>query len=237
MSSMERSEPSANPQPSQWPHQQQPTPGSTTAAGDSGGRAPERAGGASASGGGSASSSGGGGNSGGGYNPGGNSGGGNSGAASRQGSAQATGGRGGGADRGRSSPVGAVLAALALGLILGGLATAFYLQSADDGGDPFAGQVDPARYQAVILSNDKVYFGQIDSVSDDFFRLRRAFFLRETTGTSGGEPVRALLPVNREIHAPDNTLLIRKADVILVENLAKDSPILTEIRRQVGNGK
>lgn len=148
----------------------------------------------------------------------------------------AAGTRGPTADRSRSSLAG-ILAALAVGLILGGAATAFYLQAADDGGDVFAGQVDPARYQAVILSNDKVYFGRLDSVSDDFFRLRTAFFLRETAGGNGTEPVRALLPVNREIHAPDNTLLIRKADVILVENLAKDSPILTEIRRQVGDGK
>jgi hypothetical protein len=137
---------------------------------------------------------------------------------------------------GRSS-LAAVLAALAVGLILGGAATAFYLQANDSNGDGFAGQVDTARYQAVILSNDKVYFGRIASVSDDFFQLRNAFFLRETPGSNGSEAVRALLPVNREIHAPDNNMLIRKDDVILVENLAKDSPILTEIRRQLGNGK
>jgi hypothetical protein len=29
-------------------------------------------------------------------------------------------------------------------------------------------------------------------------------------------------------------MLIRKAEVVLVENLAKDSPILTEIKRQKG---
>ncbi|MEA3075353.1 MAG: hypothetical protein QOF60_261 [Actinomycetota bacterium] len=141
------------------------------------------------------------------------------------------------ANAGRSS-LAAVLAALALGLILGGAATAFYLNATDSSsGDGFAGVVDTTRYQAVILSNDKVYFGRIESVSDQFFRLSNAFFLRETPGSNGSEPVRALLPVNREIHAPDNTMLIRKADVILVENLAKDSPILTEIRRQLGNGK
>jgi hypothetical protein len=160
---------------------------------------------------------------------------------------RASGGRGSGnanhsgnagtTSRGGRTSVAAVLAALALGIILGAAATAFYLQAADSSDDGFAGRVDSARYQAVILSNDKVYFGRIESISDDFFQLSTAFFLRETAATGDGEPVRALLPVNREIHAPDNTLLIRKDDVILVENLAKDSPILTEIRRQVGNEK
>ena len=145
---------------------------------------------------------------------------------------QATSGNGG--NGGRS--LAPVLAALLAGLLIGGLATAAFLggQDDEDGGDEFAGAIDETRYQAVILSNDKVYFGQLESVSDDFFRLDSAFFLRETREDAEAEPVRALLPVNREIHAPDNTMLIRKDEVVLVENLAKDSPILTEIKRQKG---
>ena len=140
-----------------------------------------------------------------------------------------------------SRPLGALLAALLVGLLLGGLGTAAFLGGSDGsddddstGGDPFAGAIDTTRYQAVILSNDKVYFGKIESISEDFFRLESAFFLRETREDPDAEPVRALLPVNREIHAPDNTMLIRKEEVVLVENLAKDSPILTEINRQKG---
>jgi hypothetical protein len=157
------------------------------------------------------------------------------------GTSSGTGGLGGGAStvsHQPSRPVGALLAALLAGLLLGGLATAAYLGSQDDDDeaavDDFAGAIDESRYQAVILSNDKVYFGQLESISDDFFRLESAFFLRETREDADAEPVRALLPVNREIHAPENTMLIRKDEVVLVENLAKDSPILTEIKRQKG---
>jgi hypothetical protein len=127
------------------------------------------------------------------------------------------------------------IAALVLGLVLGAFGATLLGQSDDDGGgDPFAGVIDGDRFQAVILSNDKVYFGQISDASDDFFELDRAFFLRETRESADAEPVRALLPVNREIHAPDNTMLIRKDEVVLVENLAADSPILEEIERQLG---
>jgi hypothetical protein len=130
--------------------------------------------------------------------------------------------------------LGAVIAALLVGLLVGGGLAALLLQQDDGDADDFAGKLDASRYQAVILSNDKVYFGQLDSISDTYYELDNAFFLRETRESADAEPVRALLPVNREIHAPDNTMLIRKEEVVLVENLAKDSPILTEIKRQKG---
>lgn len=129
--------------------------------------------------------------------------------------------------------LGPVLAALVLGLVVGGFATS-RLDRGSTEDDPFGGALDSARHQAVILSNDKVYFGRLSSHSDDFYRLSDAFFLRETRESPEAEPVRALLPVNREIHAPENSMLIRKDEVVLVENLDKDSPILTEIRRQQG---
>ena len=125
-----------------------------------------------------------------------------------------------------------LIVALVLGLVLG----AFGIKLLDNGddGDPFGGAIDSKRYQAVILTNDKVYFGKIHDTSSTFFTLDDAFFLRETKASDTAEPVRALLPANSEIHAPDNTLLIRKDEVVLVENLAKDSPVLEEINRQKG---
>jgi hypothetical protein len=125
---------------------------------------------------------------------------------------------------------GAVIGALLVGLVLGALG--YWLASSMSSEDPFAGRIDENRYQAVILSNDKVYFGRISDASDTFFELDDAFFLRETRESDDAEPVRALLPVNRELHAPENRMLIRKDEVVLVENLASDSPVLEEIRRQ-----
>jgi len=122
------------------------------------------------------------------------------------------------------------LLALVVGLILGAIGMTAFGSSDDD--DPFAGRIDEARYQAVILSNDKVYFGRIRDVSSTFFALDDAFFLRETREDENAQPQRALLPVNAELHAPENRMLIRKDEVVLVENLAEDSPVMTEIKRQ-----
>ena len=159
-------------------------------------------------------------------------------AATTKGSSERTGAREGEATSHRAAKsgannLGAVLAALVLGLLLGGFAMS--LLGNDDGGDRFGGVIDTSRYQAVILSNDKVYFGQIEQASDDFYRLDNAFFLRETRPSDEAEPERSLLPINREIHAPDNTMLIRAEEIVLVENLAEDSPILSEIERQLGD--
>jgi hypothetical protein len=138
--------------------------------------------------------------------------------------------------RGGGTNWGAVLAALVLGLLLGGFAMTLLADDTDDAGtDQFAGAIADDRYQAVILSNDKVYFGRIESVSDEFYRLDNAFFLRETRESAEAEPQRALLPINREIHAPENSMLIRKDEVVLVENLDEASPIQAEIERQLGD--
>lgn len=133
--------------------------------------------------------------------------------------------------------MGAIVAALLVGFILGLGGATLFNQGADGDGagdDVFAGGVDESRYQAVILTNDKVYFGKISAKSPEFYELRNAFFLRETREGEDGEPVRTLLPVNREIHAPENSMLIRRDEVVLIENLAEDSPLLAEIARQEG---
>lgn len=128
------------------------------------------------------------------------------------------------------------IAALVLGLLLGAFGMKLVDNAGDDGdgGNVLAGHVDEARYQAVILTNDKVYFGRLTEVNDTFFRLDDAFFLRETRESAEAEPVRALLPINRELHAPENSILIRQDEVVLVENLDKESPLLEEIERQTG---
>ncbi len=133
---------------------------------------------------------------------------------------------------------GLAIAMLVLGLVLGAAGKAL-IDGSDNGGGGkvLAGNIDANSYQAVILANDKVYFGRLSEVNDTFFRLDRAFFLRETRENDNAEPVRTLLPVNRELHAPQNSMLIRRDEVVLIEDLAKDSPVLTEIKRQTGSTK
>ena len=130
-----------------------------------------------------------------------------------------------------------MLAGVLLGLVIGVLGTLGVVAMSDDDEeavDPFAGLIERDGYQAVILANDRVYFGKIEAAGTDFYKLDDAFFLRETAGEGeDAQATRALLPINRELHGPENSMLIRRDEVVLIEDLADDSPILREIERQI----
>lgn len=119
-----------------------------------------------------------------------------------------------------------------LGLLLGAFGMSLIADDDSGASEVLAGNIDPSRYQAVILVNDKVYFGRLSVANDAFFRLDDAFFLRETRENPDADPVRTLLPVNRELHAPENSMLIRQDEVVLIEDLDEESPVLEEIKRQ-----
>src|SRR3954447_23308960 len=93
-------------------------------------------------------------------------------------------------DGSRGRNVGALIAALVVGLVVGGGLAALFLNNGN-GGDDFGGAIDSSRYQSVILTNDKVYFGQLTTASDTYYELDNAFFLRETRESADAEPVRA----------------------------------------------
>lgn len=96
--------------------------------------------------------------------------------------------------------------------------------------DPFGGRIDPKRFQAVILSNDRIYFGHLRSVSDEFYELREVFFIREAK--AGERTVQQVAPLSEELQGPENRMLIRKDEVVLVENLREDSPVAKAIRER-----
>ena len=95
----------------------------------------------------------------------------------------------------------------------------------------FGGNLDEGGYQAVILSNDKVYFGKLKDVSGDFYQLEDAYFARDVApAQEGGNVQRQVLPVSNELHTPENSMMIRKDDVVIVENLSEDSEVLKAIK-------
>lgn len=93
--------------------------------------------------------------------------------------------------------------------------------------DPFAWFVDEDRYQAVILSNGKVYIGHVRAAPGDYVELRDAWFLRST---GSGPP--QVEPLHLELHGPENRMLIGEDDVVQIENLADDSPVHAAIAQR-----
>ena len=128
---------------------------------------------------------------------------------------------------------------VAVAVVLALLVALFLFNSVFDKG-PFGGKIDEGSFQAVILSNDKVYFGQLRDASGDFYELLNAYFVREAATadqtTQGQAPTqRQVLPIQNELHKPQNRMLIRKEEVVIVEDLASDSEILEAIREAESN--
>jgi hypothetical protein len=123
-----------------------------------------------------------------------------------------------------------VLLGLVIGLFLGGFVWLVLSLLRPD--DPFAGAIDTDRWQAVFLSNGQVYFGHLTVASDEFYELRDAFFIRETPSTGEGQPrTREVRALSSEFHQPENRMLIRKDQVLFVENLLPDSDVAEAIDR------
>jgi hypothetical protein len=123
-----------------------------------------------------------------------------------------------------------VLLGIAIGLLVGGLA--WLVLSWVRPEDPFAGTVETDRWQAVFLSNGRVYFGHLTVASDEFYELRDVFYIQETASTEEGQPpTRQVRPLSTEFHQPENRMLIRKEEVVLVENLRPDSDVAEAIER------
>jgi hypothetical protein len=116
-----------------------------------------------------------------------------------------------------------------IGLVLGGLAWIALLWIRPE--DPFAGAVDSDRWQAVFLSNGQVYFGHLTVASDEFYELREAFYIRESPPEEGQPPTREVRALSSEFHQPENRMLIRKDEVLFVENLRPDSDVAEAIER------
>lgn len=105
--------------------------------------------------------------------------------------------------------------------------------------------IDTSRYQAVYLDNDNVYFGKVqvllggDLLLKDVFRVQAApdnnaagAGSTDTNDTGAAQPsseIRLIKP-GKELHAPDDTMLINRSRVRFIENIGNDSSVTKAIK-------
>ena len=111
--------------------------------------------------------------------------------------------------------------------------------------------VDTTRYQAVYLDNDNVYFGKVqylvngDMLLNDVFRVQAETDSKTTSGSTSAQattgasadtstsqqaaPEIRLIKPGKELHAPDDIMLINKDKVLFIENLASDGVVTKAI--------
>lgn len=92
-------------------------------------------------------------------------------------------------------------------------------------------QVPTAKWQAVFLSNNQVYFGRLKEVDANYVSLSNVYYLR-TAGdldqTQGSANLN-LIKLGGEVHGPEDSIYIPKSSILLWENMKDTSRVVQTI--------
>jgi len=97
--------------------------------------------------------------------------------------------------------------------------------------------VNSGKWQAVFLTNGQVYFGKLNEVSKDYFRLDNIYYLTQNTSTdSKGNTTTdgnyTLVKLGcQQIHDPYDEMVIERSQVSFWENLQDGGKVATSIKQ------
>ena len=101
------------------------------------------------------------------------------------------------------------------------------------------------NYQAVFLTNGQVYFGKLNEVNNDYFKLQDIYYLTQNTTTStNGQTTTdgnyTLVKLGcQQIHDPHDQMIIESSQVSFWENLNDSGKVvksIAEFKKQNPNG-
>lgn len=96
-------------------------------------------------------------------------------------------------------------------------------------------QIDSGKYQAVFLNNGQVYFGKLKGFYTDRPYLTDVYYIQAADGTAADANkeqanTQKLIKLGKEIHGPENKLILNKDSVLFVENLTDNSEVVKVIK-------
>lgn len=94
--------------------------------------------------------------------------------------------------------------------------------------------VDANKYQAIFLNNGQVYFGKLVQVNGQYLKLTKVFYIQDSTTdatsteksdeqTTTGD--KKLIKLGKEVHGPEDAMIINRDQVTMYENLKTDSEV------------
>lgn len=97
--------------------------------------------------------------------------------------------------------------------------------------------IDSGKYQAVFLSNGQHYFGKLERMNADYFKLKDVYYLEQKGDTGASETTKQTAVElrklgDKEVHGPESEMIIAKEHVLLYENLKDKSQVVTLIGQQ-----
>lgn len=101
--------------------------------------------------------------------------------------------------------------------------------------------IDGNKYQAVFLTNGQVYFGKLQKVNGDYFKLKEIFYLENNSATvddtNQDQDKIHLVKLGDEIHGPEDEMIVDKAQILFFENIKKDGGVSTAIKNYYADKK
>ena len=101
--------------------------------------------------------------------------------------------------------------------------------------------VDTSNLQAVFLTNQQVYFGNITSINNRYLTLNNVYYLttnqqvQPTSGTSStssnANSQVSLVKLGCELHAPQDRMTINRDQVTFWENLKDSGQVATAVKQ------
>lgn len=111
------------------------------------------------------------------------------------------------------------------------------------GGSSKADGQAASAYRAVFLTGNIVYFGQLDSETNDEIVLKDIYYLQFAQSPQGNadavanqEQQISLVKLGSELHGPTDQMKINKDHVLFTETLKEDSKVIEAIKRYQKNG-
>ena len=96
---------------------------------------------------------------------------------------------------------------------------------------------ESAKWQAVFLTNNQVYFGHLEDYDRGYVRLRRVYYLRVAENLQQGGPDTNsnlnLVKLGGELHGPEDAMFIPKDKIQFWENLKPSSPVVQSIESSI----
>jgi hypothetical protein len=87
-----------------------------------------------------------------------------------------------------------------------------------------AAAIDLGRYYAVLLDNNSVYFGKLDSIGTDYAVLHDVFYVQSNVDQQSKTISNVLIRRGNEWHGPDRMIINQKA-IVLIEPVGTDSRV------------
>lgn len=126
-------------------------------------------------------------------------------------------------------------------LIIALLVTAWFAWLKPTSGSTLS--IDNGKYQAVFFTNGQVYFGRLQALSSEYFKLTDIFYLQnQQTTTQDPNNLQQtadkqnqdqskvqLIKLGDEIHGPEDAMVISKDQVLFYENLKSDGKVAQSI--------